>query len=137
MLPKYIYKLVPSKLPLQEPLPVALPLSDLDERDGFIHTSTAAQVPGTLKRFFSDPAALTTAAGPSGIYVLRIPYEPVKEKIKWEDPSGARGEPGSEGVFPHIYEGKLGKEEVESVSFLEMKDDRWDEALDKVKEWLI
>jgi uncharacterized protein (DUF952 family) len=40
-LPKYIYKIVPAD---PQPLPEALPLSDLDRNDGFLHLSTAAQV---------------------------------------------------------------------------------------------
>jgi uncharacterized protein (DUF952 family) len=40
-LPKYIYKIVPAD---PQPVPGALPLSDLDRNDGFLHLSTAEQV---------------------------------------------------------------------------------------------
>lgn len=41
--PKYIYKISPTPPP--EPIPPIYPPSELDEKDGFIHLSTAAQVP--------------------------------------------------------------------------------------------
>ena len=40
-LPKYIYKIVPSPPP--EVLPAQYPISELDQKDGFIHMSTATQ----------------------------------------------------------------------------------------------
>ena len=40
-LPKYTYKIVPSSPP--EVLPAEYPVSELDQKDGFIHMSTAAQ----------------------------------------------------------------------------------------------
>lgn len=77
--PTYIYKIVPSSAPPPSPLPDALPVSDLDQKDNFIHLSTALQVPGTLKRFFSDAEQ---------VYILRINYPQVESKIKWEDSQG-------------------------------------------------
>jgi hypothetical protein len=75
----YIYKLVPLSAPIPDPLPEALPLSNLDSTDGFIHLSTAVQVPKTLKRFFADESKIT---------VLRIKYATVEKDIKWESPDG-------------------------------------------------
>jgi uncharacterized protein (DUF952 family) len=40
--PKYVYKIVPEAPP--EPLPEQYAISALDEKDGFIHLSSASQV---------------------------------------------------------------------------------------------
>jgi uncharacterized protein (DUF952 family) len=78
--PTYIYKIVPSSAPPPSPLPDALPVSDLDQNDRFIHLSTSLQVPGTLKRFFAEE---------DRVYILRIVYRTVESKIKWEDSRGS------------------------------------------------
>jgi uncharacterized protein (DUF952 family) len=88
-LPKFIYKIVP-----QDPRPLGsgLPISSLDRKDGFIHLSTAEQVPKTVARFFGDV---------NSVYLLKVPYAKVEAKVKWED-AGA-------GTFPHIYDEDLKK----------------------------
>ncbi|KAJ7283777.1 hypothetical protein C8J57DRAFT_1293551 [Mycena rebaudengoi] len=125
----YIYKLVPLSVPIPDPLPEALPLSNLDSTDGFIHLSTAVQVPKTLKRFFADESKIT---------VLRIKYATVEKDIKWESPDGkGPGEKEAEGVFPHLYNGgRLGSGEIESVFVFENAGD-WEEAARKAASWLI
>ena len=133
-LPSYIYKLIPSSAPPPDPLPTHLPLSALDESSGFIHLSTAAQVPGTLRHFFSlEPM----------VYVLRIPYDRVEKDIRWETPDakicGSR--PG-ESLFPHLYNnGRLGSGEVDSIAKWENANPGssagWDDALTKAASWLI
>lgn len=40
--PKFVYKILPSAPP--EPFPQKNPLSELDQKDGFIHMSIATQV---------------------------------------------------------------------------------------------
>ncbi|CEJ93156.1 hypothetical protein VHEMI08766 [[Torrubiella] hemipterigena] len=50
--PNYIYKISPTPPP--EPVPAIYPPSELDEKDGFIHLSTAAQVPRTADLFFAE-----------------------------------------------------------------------------------
>ncbi|KAG9233040.1 hypothetical protein BJ875DRAFT_59122 [Amylocarpus encephaloides] len=115
--PKYIYKILPSCPPPPTPLPMSLPLSDLDSRDGFIHMSTSVQILGTLKAFFNNAAS---------IVILRVPYERVESRVKWEMAKGKRPEErggcwdteGILGGFPHIYhapdgELRLGREEVQ------------------------
>lgn len=104
----YIYKIVPSSAAPPTPLPEVLPVSSLDQGDGFVHLSTALQVLGTLKHFFKED---------SEVYLLRIPYERVEKDIKWESPDGrVCGPREGEGLFPHLYNGlKLGKEEVDAV----------------------
>jgi uncharacterized protein (DUF952 family) len=90
--PAYIYKLVPSTAPVPDDLPERLPVSDLDQRSGFIHLSTAPQVPNTLKFFFKDEPH---------VYVLRIDYERVEKDIRWESPDASVcGPRGGEGMFP-------------------------------------
>ncbi|GAO46724.1 hypothetical protein SAICODRAFT_28829 [Saitoella complicata NRRL Y-17804] len=96
-LPAHIYKLLPSPPP--SPLPPALPVSELDQNDGYIHLSTHTQVPGTASRFF---------ASEKEVWLLKLRYEDVKPHIRWEK-SGS-------GVFPHFYNGlKVGKDKVFDV----------------------
>lgn len=77
--PTYIYKIVPASDSLLDPIPDVLPVSDLDKTDGFIHLSTALQIPGTLKRFFGDHEQ---------VYILRIAYKDVENDIRWENSKG-------------------------------------------------
>ena len=128
--PTYIYKLIPHDAPPPDQLPDALPVSELDRTSGFVHLSTAKQVPGTLKFFFKDHPH---------VYVARIPYAPLEKDIRWEDPKAeVCGPRGGEGMFPHLYNGlKLGKDEIESVEKWECGADGWDEALQKATGWLV
>ena len=90
--PLYLYKLVPSSTPVREPLPERLPVSDIDKKTGFIHLSTAFQVPNTLDSFFKNEPMM---------YILRIPYEVVAQDIYWECPEGTVcGPRPNEGLFP-------------------------------------
>lgn len=155
--PTYIYKLVPSSSPVPpfDELPERLPVSDIDKSSGFIHLSTARQVPGTLRFFFTDDPK---------VYVLRLRYDDVKGQIRWEDPRAeVCGPRGGEGMFPvyarffsvdvgeadrdrygqHLYNGsKLGKDEIESVYALEKTSDAdgtgdWDKVLRQAHSWLV
>lgn len=136
--PNYIYKLVPaaSPVPLQHSdLPEHLPVSDIDRSSGFIHMSTSVQVPGTLKFFFKDDPL---------VYVLRIRYDDLDDKIRWEDPKAeVCGPRGGEGMFPHIYNGlQLGKAEIERVEIMEnlslSGQGGWDAAIEKANaDWLV
>ncbi|KAJ6629123.1 hypothetical protein B0H10DRAFT_1987996 [Mycena sp. CBHHK59/15] len=120
----YIYKLVPSSSPVPEPLPERLPLSELDTTSGFIHLSTALQVPGTLKRFFTEDDKVT---------VLKIKYTTVEKDIKWEASNTK-----AEGEFPHLYNGgHLGSGEIESVAIWHRNGGNWDEALQKAESWFV
>ncbi|KII87371.1 hypothetical protein PLICRDRAFT_43003 [Plicaturopsis crispa FD-325 SS-3] len=129
--PTYIYKLIPSSAPPPTPLPDALPVSGIDQSSGFIHLSTAPQVPQTLKFFFADEPL---------VYVARLVYDNVEKDIKWEDPKAeVCGPRGGEGMFPHLYNGlKLGSEQIDSVATWE-KGEGWDTALKKAEEekWLV
>ncbi len=57
-----------------------------DVRDGFIHFSTAAQLPGTLARFF---------VGKTGLVLVSVGAEGLP--LKWEPARGG-------DLFPHLYE---------------------------------
>jgi len=127
--PVYVYKLVPSTAPPQQPIPKELPLSDLDATSGFIHLSTALQVPGTLKHFFADEPR---------VYVLRIEYARISKDVKWEDPKAkVCGTREDEGMFPHLYNSRLGRDEVESMEVWENDGVGWDETLLKAASWLL
>ncbi|KAJ7667867.1 hypothetical protein DFH06DRAFT_1267957 [Mycena polygramma] len=116
----YIYKLVPSSSPVPDPLPEQLPLSELDAASGFIHLSTAEQIPGTLKHFFAEDKE---------VYVLRIPYAQVEKDIKWEHPDAkVCGERGDEGFFPHLYNSQLGSREVDEVAIWRQNSGNWEVA---------
>ena len=71
--PRYIYKILPAAPP--HPLPAALPLSELDASDAYIHLSTSDQVSRTCARFF---------ASHTHIWLLQILLETVQRDIKWE-----------------------------------------------------
>ncbi|KAF8294797.1 hypothetical protein DL93DRAFT_2029182, partial [Clavulina sp. PMI_390] len=119
--PKYLYKIIPSNAAPPYPLPVALRLSALDAKDGFIHLSTSIQVPATAGRFFGLEDIL---------YLARIEYANVKPEIRWEV-AGSSG-----GVFAHLYNGgRLGSGEIESVKRFERgvgmggaKEETWEEV---------
>ena len=89
--PLYLYKLVPSSTPVREPLLERLEVSEIDQNSGFIHLSTAFQVPGTLNTFFQDEPL---------VYVLRIPYGSIEQDVRWETPEGKGGPRPDEGLFP-------------------------------------
>ncbi|KAH8917229.1 hypothetical protein BT69DRAFT_1286876 [Atractiella rhizophila] len=128
-LPTHVYKLIPSAAAPPTPLPLSLPLSELDTRSAFIHLSTSSQVQNTLVHFFKDE---------KDVWILRIPFERVKEKVKWESPDlKVCGERPEEGLFPHIYNGKLGSEEVDSVRKVERGTKEWGDALKEHMEWLV
>ncbi|KAH8683246.1 hypothetical protein BGZ60DRAFT_399724 [Tricladium varicosporioides] len=127
--PTYIYKILPSSPAPPYPLPESLSLSDLDARDGFIHTSTSLQILGTLNAFFVSATS---------VIILRIPYERVQKRVKWELAVGKRPEEkggcwdteGRMGGFPHIYHTeagdlRLGQQEVESMKTWTKEGDDW------------
>lgn len=59
----------------------------VDLEDGYIHLSTAAQLPGTLAKHF---------AGKEGLALAAIDLEALAEKVKWEPSRGG-------DLFPHLY----------------------------------
>jgi uncharacterized protein (DUF952 family) len=59
----------------------------VDLADGYIHLSTADQLPGTLDRHF---------AGVGGLVILKIDLDALGETVKWEISRGG-------DLFPHVY----------------------------------
>ena len=117
-LPTYVYKILPEPPP--SPLPDALPLSPLDAKDGFIHLSTAEQVPKTAGRFFSNKCTLC---------LLKIPLKQIEQYVKWEE--------GESGCFAHVYDHGLGRSEVMGLkSFEKGKGEDWDAIMSK-EQWLV
>ncbi|GMG84088.1 DUF952 domain-containing protein [Paralimibaculum aggregatum] len=61
--------------------------SAADIADGFIHFSTAAQLPGTAAKHF---------AGQDGLWLLAVPVAAVEAALEWEPARGG-------DLFPHLY----------------------------------
>ena len=59
----------------------------VDEADGFIHFSTAEQLPETLARHF---------AGADGLIVAAFDADALGEALRWEPSRGG-------ALFPHLY----------------------------------
>jgi uncharacterized protein (DUF952 family) len=81
---KYIYKLcAESEWQSRE----ILRGSADDRRDGFIHFSTAEQLPGTLAKHFAHQRDLA---------LLRAQPEELGDRLRWEPSRGG-------ALFPHVY----------------------------------
>ena len=110
-LPQYLYKILPEAPP--DPLPSSFPKSALDEKDGFIHLSTAEQIPGTASLIYAHANSLS---------LLKIPLDRIEEATKWE----ATGS----GYFPHLYRAELVREDVVDVKeFRRESGKQWTEVL--------
>lgn len=72
-----------------------------DRRDGFIHFSTAEQVPGTFAKHF---------AGKRDLVILRADAEALGDRLRWEPSRGGE-------LFPHLY-GDLAFEDLSFVGQL-------------------
>lgn len=59
----------------------------VDLADGFVHFSTAAQLPETLSRHF---------AGENGLMLLACDFTGVQDDLRWEPSRGG-------DLFPHLY----------------------------------
>ena len=116
-LPKYVYKILSKTPPL--PLPKAMPLSPLDAKDGFIHLSTAEQIPKTAGRFFSETTSLC---------LLKLPLQQIEHSIKWED--------ATSGCFAHLYGQSIGVDEVTDTKSVARGDgENWEKVLGQ-EQWL-
>ena len=71
--------------------------SSADERDGFIHLSTASQLPGTLDKHFSGEKELS---------VLSFLSRDLGRNLRWEHSRNG-------GLYPHYY-GELEAELIQS-----------------------
>ena len=77
-------------------------VSEADLRDGYIHCSSADQVPGTLAKWYTAM---------DSVVVATLDITKLDSEVKWEP--NAVGE-----LFPHIY-GAIGPEAVAGVEKLQ------------------
>ena len=77
-----------------------------DARDGFIHFSTAAQVPGTVAKHF---------AGQTGLFLVAVDADTLGDALRWE-PSR------NDELFPHLY-GELDLVAVRAVLDMQARSD--------------
>jgi uncharacterized protein (DUF952 family) len=101
-----IYKICPASAWREAERQGAYRGSADDARDGFIHFSTAAQVPGIVTRHF---------AGQKGLFLIAVDADALGDHLKWEP---ARGDE----LFPHLY-GDLEFDAVISVMDLPLRSD--------------
>ena len=85
--PQIAYKVLtgPQLAELEENGSFAGSLADL--ADGFIHLSTAEQLPGTLDKHF---------AGHADVHLAAVDLATLGEAVKWEPSRGG-------DLFPHVY----------------------------------
>jgi uncharacterized protein (DUF952 family) len=77
-----------------------------DQRDGFIHFSTAAQVPGTARKHYF---------GQTGLFLIAVDADALGPALRWE-PSR------DDELFPHLY-GELDLGAVTAVQDLRARSD--------------
>jgi uncharacterized protein (DUF952 family) len=82
-----IYKVTTGALFARAEAEGHLPPSPIDEKDGFMHFSTAGQLRETLRLHF---------AGESNLMLCAVPVAPIAAKLKWEPSRGG-------ALFPHLY----------------------------------
>jgi len=78
----------------------------VDLADGYIHFSTAAQLPETIRRYF---------AGADNQVLFQVAAAPLGPALKWEPSRGGE-------LFPHLY-GPLPMSEVREALRLDVPDD--------------
>ena len=82
-----IYKICPAEAWREAERAGAYRGSPDDQRDGFIHFSTAAQLGGTLAKHF---------AGQAGLVLVSAPAAAFGDVLRWEPSRGG-------DLFPHLY----------------------------------
>ncbi|ADZ71684.1 DUF952 domain-containing protein [Polymorphum gilvum] len=82
-----IFKIVPRQLWQQAEQEGVFHGAPVDQKDGFIHFSTAAQVRETATRHF---------AGQTGLLLVAFDAERFGAELKWEPSRGG-------DLFPHLY----------------------------------
>lgn len=83
--PELIYKIATTAV--ADKAGDALPRMPIDERDGFIHLSTAEQLAETLRLHF---------AGQNGLVLIAVRTAALGDSLRWEPSRGG-------ALFPHIY----------------------------------
>lgn len=82
-----IYKILPAALWNKAERAGIFHGSDVDLRDGYIHFSTAQQVPETAEKHF---------AGQRDLILLHVDADALGPALKWEPSRGG-------ALFPHLY----------------------------------
>jgi uncharacterized protein (DUF952 family) len=85
--PDIIYKITTAELWARAQAERHLPGMPIDESDGYMHFSTAAQLRETLRLHF---------LGKSGLVLLAVRTNDVKEHLRWEVSR-------RDDFFPHLY----------------------------------
>jgi uncharacterized protein (DUF952 family) len=108
--PSYLYKIYAADPTIQKFV------SKLDQESGFIHLSTAKQVPGTADRFFSSENTL---------WLHKISLTEIGNGLKWELSDGQS--------FPHLYRTDLENALPESLELMVLKREdgqSWNSAME-------
>ena len=93
--PRYIYKIISAPHWLAARADDLVPRAPVDQRDGFMHFSTARQLAETLTLYF---------AGQDNVRILALETATVADRLKWE--------PSRHGdLFPHFY-GVFSKDQI-------------------------
>ena len=66
-------------------------ITELDQKDGFVHLSTASQLSATLALYFSQEDV---------IVLLQLDNSKIKDNLRYEEPIPAGNR---KGVFPHYF----------------------------------
>jgi uncharacterized protein (DUF952 family) len=85
--PSRVFKIVAATMWAEARLVGVFSGSTDDMRDGYIHLSSAAQVPGTLKRYFT---------GQGNLLLVAFACSELTPQLRWEPSRGG-------DVFPHYY----------------------------------
>lgn len=85
--PELLYKVASAEAVAAADERGTFPRMPVDDADGFVHFSTAAQLPETLRRHF---------AGQAGLVLLAVRAEALGEGLVWEPSRGGQ-------LFPHVY----------------------------------
>ena len=100
--PTFWYKILDAPPP--NPLPETLPSTRLDAKDGFIHLSSASQVPITASLFFAQADRL---------WMLKLRREKLDGRVEYPPELGKSA--------PHLHESAKGLGQANIEQVIEMK----------------
>ncbi|KAG2172796.1 hypothetical protein INT43_000143 [Umbelopsis isabellina] len=110
--PDYLYKIIlPDNSFIEQSPASSFEPTPFDVASGFIHLSTAQQTPNTANRFFNTQ---------DGIWILKIRYSGIAEKVKWEQVT--HDDDNTKDVFPHLF-GTFSMADVTDVAKLFRSED--------------